>query len=390
MKSIYLDYNATTPVAPSVKDAILPYLLEHFGNPSSPYAGGLAALEAVEEARERVAFLLGASSEEIVFTSGGTEANNLALKGVLLHPERFRNSGPSGLHMVISAIEHPAVAEPTRYLEQLGIQVSAVAPNAQGVVEPAAVQRALRPETVLVSVMHANNEIGTIQPIREIAELCRSRDILVHTDAAQSVGKISVNVEELQVDLLSLAGHKIYAPKGVGALYVRRGTDLAPWLHGGGQELGLRAGTENVPYLAGLAQAARLAVTSSQEFDGRIRELRDLLWQTLRDAISDLHCHGESAARLPNTLSVAFPGVRGADLLVAVPEISASTGSACHGRSGVGSATLRAIGATPELARGTVRFSLGWYTTAEEVDRAAQLLIDAWERLAAQPSGAAD
>ena len=251
MRSIYLDYNATTPIAPAVQEAMLPFLAEHYGNPSSGHHMGRACHEAVEEARAKVASLLGADAEEIVFTSCGTEANNLALKGVA-----FRHGPIGGGHFVISSLEHPAIVEPARFLERLGFGLTVVPCGADGVVDPAAVETALQSDTLLVSIIHANNEIGTLQPIAQIAEICRERDILMHTDAAQGIGKTSVRVRELGVDLLTVAGHKIYAPKGVGALYVRRGVSLEPLLHGAPHESGLRAGTENVPYLVGLGQAA--------------------------------------------------------------------------------------------------------------------------------------
>jgi cysteine desulfurase len=381
VKPIYLDYNATTPLAPSVREAMAPYWTERWANPSSAYPAGLAAMEAVEQARERVAQLLGAEADEIVFTSGGSEANNAALQGLMLDPARWTASQSSRGHLVISAIEHPSVAETARWLAQLDFEVTVVPPRELGRVDPADVAAAVRRDTRLVSVMHANNEIGAIQPIAEIARMCREHEVLLHTDAAQSVGKIRTRVDELQVDLLSLAGHKIYGPKGIGALFVRRGVPLSPLIHGGGQEHGLRAGTENVPLIVGLAQAAFLAHKSVEEFDGRIRALRDRLWNGLRSAIDGLQLYGDLDHCLPNTLCLSFPSVRGSDLLVAVPELSASTGSACHSRTSVASPTLRALHIAPEVAQGTVRLSLGWHTTSEEIERATALLVDAWHRL---------
>jgi cysteine desulfurase len=376
MRLIYLDYNATTPIAPAVQEAMLPFLAEHYGNPSSGHSLGRACHEAVEDARARLARLLGCDSDEIVFTSCGTESNNLAIKGVALRAAR----GGSG-HLVISAIEHPAVAQPAAFLERLGYSVSVVGCDTRGVVDPAAVQAALRRDTVLVSIMHANNEIGTIQPIREIAEICHDRGVLVHSDAAQSVGKTSVRMKELGVDLLTVAGHKIYAPKGIGALYVRRGIDLEPVLHGAGHERGLRAGTENVPYIVGLGRAASLIEPHLTESIDRFAMLRDRLWSRLEQSIDGISYNGRRAERLPNTLSANFPRVNGAELLGRCPELCASTGAACHSGSAHMSATLGAIGLTPEVARGTVRLSVGWYTNEEEVDRAANLLIAAWEDL---------
>ena len=378
MRSIYLDYNATTPIAPAVQEAMLPFLAEHFGNPSSNHALGRAAQEAVEDARSQLARWLGAQNDEIVFTSGGTESNNLAFKGVAFSRVQAARE-PRG-HLVISAIEHPAVAQPAKFLERLGWNLTVVGVDRRGLVDPAEVEAALKPDTRLVSVMHANNEIGVVQPIRQISEICRRRGVLLHSDAAQTAGKISTRVDDLGVDLLTLAGHKVYAPKGVGALYVRRGTTLEPLLHGAGHEAGLRAGTENTPYIVALGRAAALAERGLVEAADRMTALRDRLLDKLRDAIGpSLSVNGEDAPRLPNTLSANFPGVVAADMLRQIPELCASTGAACHSGSTHLSATLAAIGLDPQIARGTVRLSLGWFTDADEIDRAAQLLIAAWE-----------
>ncbi len=375
MRSVYLDYNATTPIAPAVQEAMLPFLAEHFGNPSSDHALGRASHEAVEDARLRVARLLAADREEIVFTSGGTESNNLALKGVAL-----RYAPAATGHLVISAIEHPAVAEPARYLESLGYGLTIVPCDSQGVVDPAVVDAAVRPDTVLVSVMHANNEIGTVEPIRQIAEVCRARGVLMHTDAAQTVGKIPTRAKELGVDLLSVAGHKMYAPKGIGALYVRRGITLEPVLHGAGHESGLRAGTENVAHIVALGQAAALAARHMVDAADRLAMLRDRLEGRLREGVGEqLAVHASRSERLPNTLSVSFPNVVSSVMLRRIPELCASTGAACRGGSDRLSPTLAAIGLTPTTARGTVRLSVGWYTTEEQVDRASGLLLSAWE-----------
>jgi cysteine desulfurase len=333
--------------------------------------------EAMEDARGQLALLIGADRDEIIFTSGGTEANNLALKGLML-----KHAPSGGGHLVISAIEHVAVVEPARFLERIGYDVTVIPCNRQGIVDPSLVAAAIRDDTLLVSVMHANNEIGTIQPLREIATLCHERDILVHTDAAQSLGKLRVNVDELEVDLLSIAGHKLYAPKGVGALFVRRGIALEPVLHGAGHEGGLRAGTENVAAIVGLGRAAVLAGKSLDESTARLEVLRDRLLERLRTEIGpELMIHGEFAPRLSNTLSVSFPKIAGEELLARLPEICASTGAACHPHASGMSPTLAAIGLATQDARGTVRFSVGWYTTEEEIDRAADMLIAAWEDL---------
>ncbi|MCB9940006.1 MAG: cysteine desulfurase [Planctomycetaceae bacterium] len=377
MRQIYLDYNATTPIAPSVQEAMLPFLTEHYGNPSSSHSLGRACHEAIEDSRDRVAALLGADRDEIVFTGGGTESNNIALKGVMMaRAPRFDG------HLVISALEHPAIAEPARYLEKLGCRVSVVGCNRDGVVEPDAVAAVLKPNTKLVSIMHANNEIGTVQPLKAISEVCRSRNILFHTDAAQSIGKIRTYVEELGVDMLTIAGHKLYAPKGVGALYVRQGVALEPYTHGAAHEGGLRPGTENTAFIVALGHACFLAGKAVEDASDRMADLRDRLAKRLREVIGpELTINGLQASRLPNTLSVNFPDVSGGELLARTPELAASTGSACHAGMTKLSATLAAIRLTPDQARGTVRLSVGWYTSEEDIDRAAELLIGAWESL---------
>ncbi len=382
MDLIYLDYNATTPVAPAVREAMLPYLENQYGNASSSHALGRAAHQAVEQAREQVAALLEAAPEEIVFTSGGTEANNLAIKGVA-----FTHWDRKG-HFVISALEHPAVVQPVEFLRRHGFAVSVVPCNADGWVDPNDVLGAIRDDTHLVSIMHANNEIGSVQSIAEISEICRDRGVLLHTDAAQSVGKVEVTVPHLGVDLLSVAGHKMYAPKGVGALYVRRGVKLEPVLHGASHERGLRPGTENVPYIVALGQAAQLVREDLAADMDRMAYLRDQLWERLLAGVgSELTANAMRTARLPNTLSVNFPRVVGQQLLAECPGLCASTGAACHSGETKVSGVLRAIGLSPEVARGTVRLSVGRYTTEEEIHRAADMLLEAWRRLAAQPPG---
>lgn len=378
MRQIYLDYNATTPIAPSVLEAMQPFLVEHYGNPSSRHALGMATHQAVEDARQRVADLLGARTDEVFFTSGGTESNNLALIGTMLSGDGFHG------HVIISAVEHPATSAPAAWLQQLGCELTVVPTDRFGRVDPDDIKRAWRPNTRLVSIMHANNEIGTLQPIREIGLLCRHRGALMHTDAAQSIGKVRTQVDELAVDLLSLAGHKLYAPKGIGALYVRNGTKISPVLRGAGHEQGMRPGTENVASIVALGQAAKLAARSVSENQQRIASLRDQLHRELQSAIGEsLTLNGAVHERLPNTLSVNFPRVSGQQLLERAPEICASTGSACHSGPVQLSPTLKAIGLSPEAARGTVRLSLGWTTSAEEIERAASSLLGAWESLAA-------
>jgi len=375
MRQLYFDYNATTPIAPVVQQAMLPFLAEQYGNPSSSHALGRAAHEALEDAREYLGVLIGCDPEELVFTGGGTESNNLAIKGVA-----FQRGLADGGHVVISAVEHPSVVGPARFLERFGFDVTVVPVNGQGVVQAAAVKQAIRSDTILVSVMLANNEVGTLQPIKQIADICHAAGVPLHTDAAQAVGKVRVSVMELEVDLLTIAGHKMYAPKGVGVLYIRQGTLLEPLLHGAGHEAGLRAGTENVAAIAGLGAAAVQAHKSLDAAAERIEKLRDRLLKLLKAGVDDaLVVHGHRAPRLPNTLSISFPGVLGKDLLARVPELCAATGSACHSETEAISPTLAAMGVSTEIARGTVRLSLGWYTTEEEVERAASILLGAWE-----------
>ncbi len=373
---VYLDYNATTPVAPEVADAMLPFLREQFGNPSSSHGRGQFAKAAVADARRQVAALIGATPDEIVFTGCATEANNLALLGVAAA------SAPGKRHLVVSAVEHPAVMQPALHLRELGWAVSVVAVDGSGRVAPEAVAAALRPDTALVSIMHSNNEVGTIQPVAEIAALTRPRRILLHTDAAQSAGKIAVDVEALDVDLLTLAGHKFYATKGIGALYVRAGTPLRAIAFGADQERGLRPGTENVPAIVGLGTAARLARERLPEATAQLRRLRDRLHARLAAAIPDLVLNGHPEERLPNTLHVSFPGATGRMLLhAASADVAASLGSACHSAHDTVSGVLAAMGVDAARAAGAVRLSVGVMTSEADVDRAATGLIAAWRRL---------
>ena len=375
MRQIYLDYNATTPVAPTVFEAMRPYFTDHYGNPSSSHILGLAASQAIEDAREKVALLVGANVDEIFFTSNGTESNNLAIKGVCQTDHGFAG------HIIISAIEHPATLEPAQYLQRMGCELSIVGTDKYGIVDVKEVAQHLREDTRLISIMHSNNEIGSLQPIREICDMVKDRGTLVHTDAAQSLGKVRANVDDLRVDMLTIAGHKLYAPKGIGALYVRSGTRISPVLHGAGHEQGLRPSTENTPYIVGLGAAAHLAQRSLEENGTRLRNLRDELYRRLSSSIDGLSFNGPDNDRLPNTLSVNFPGVVGAELLAACDGLFASTGSACHSGTTNMSNTLKAIGLSEDVARGTVRLSLGWNTSHEEVELAADLLISAWESL---------
>jgi len=375
VRQIYLDYNATTPIAPSVLEAMQPFLTGHYGNPSSAHALGRGAKEAIEDSRAKIGGLIGCDSSEIVFTSGGSESNNLAIKGVMF------GHAPADAHIIISEIEHPAVSEPAKFLQRLGYEVSVAPCDNNGIVQASAVEQLMQDNTRLVSVMHANNEIGVVQPIGEIAKVCQRHDVLMHTDASQSIGKIPAFIQDLEVDMLTIAGHKFYGPKGVGALYVRRGLILDSLIHGAGHENGIRAGTENTPYIVGLGQAAHLAANGLDESYVGMARLRDRLEKTLCESIPDLNVNGGNTDRLPNTLSVSFPNVGGREILARLPELCASTGSACHSTGQVESATLSAMGKGIDHIAGTIRLSCGWYTSQDEIDRAAGLLIDAWENL---------
>ncbi len=371
---VYLDYNATTPIDPLVADAIEPCLRQHFGNPSSSHVYGRRAHQVVKLAREQVARLIAAQADQIVFTGCATEANNLAIRGTA------RALRHKGRHLVTSAIEHPSVAQPFQRLRDDGWEVSVIAVDSYGRVDPGNLSAALRDDTVLVSIMHANNEVGTVQPIEEIAAITRPRGILLHTDAAQSAAKIPVSVDDLGVDLLTLAGHKFYASKGVGALYVRPGVPLQPVLVGAGHEAGLRPGTENVPAIAGLGEAARIAAERLPEHSQQLCRLRDRLHTRLDEAIPGLLLNGHPEQRLPNTLNLSFPGVDGRDLLAhATADVAASVGSACHEDGDTVSGVLGAMGIAAERARGAVRLSLGTPSTEAEIERAAKALIAAWQ-----------
>jgi len=370
---IYLDYNATTPVAPEVFGAMRPFLSGEFGNPSCDYPLGLRARDAVHQARREVAALLSCEPEAIVFTSGATEANNTLLKGVAYHCGRGQ--------IITCATEHPAVLAPCRYLQSQGFSLTILPVDGTGRVDPDEVRRALTPDTILISIMHANNETGVLQPIREIGALAREAGVAFHTDAAQSVGKIPVDVEELQVDFLTLAGHKFYAPKGVGALYVRGGAAFTPLLHGASQEGGHRAGTENVPYLVALGAACRLARERLPGATAHLQGLRDRLHELLLAEVPSLILNGPEVERIPNTLNVSFPGISGGELMAGLPELASSLGSACHTGQEAVSPVLAAMGVPLGLARGAVRFSVGYPTTRAEVDQAAALLRERLHKL---------
>lgn len=366
---IYLDYNASTPLDPAVRETMLPYLGQLHGNPSSSHAAGRAVKAGVIKARAEVADLLGAKPDEIVFTSSGTEANNHVIKGVA------STRGNRGKHIITSSVEHPAVINPCRWLAEQGFVVTRVPVDSFGRVDPQAVADAVEPTTILISVMLANNEVGTIQPIRRIAEIAREAGVWMHTDAAQACGKIPVNVAELGVDFLSLAGHKFYAPPGVGALFIRRGIDIEPLHHGAGHEQGRRSGTEAVPVIVALGKACALA----QSLDGeRMTSLRDRLWDGLRKELGEkVVLLGHPEQRLPNTLAVGFRGRIGADILAACPELCASTGAACHSERRRRSDVLEAMDVAEEIAFGAIRFSVGRFTTEAQIDQAMKMLVPA-------------
>ncbi len=380
MRRIYLDYNATTPIAPEVREAMQPFLAEHFGNPSSDHSLGRACAEAISDGREQLATLIGVDADEMYFTGGGTESNNLAMKGIFLGDTSFLTG-----HMIISEIEHPATVVPANYLEKHGVAVTRVACDSLGFVDPEDVRSAMRPDTKLVSIMLANNEVGAIQPLSDIAAICREHGALCHTDAAQAVGKIYFDAKQLGVDMLTIAGHKLYAPKGIGAIYVGDHVDLTSLLHGASHERGLRAGTENTPYIVGLGRAAKLAnVRMAEDSSGEASAMRDLLWEKIQGGLQENVVANSDLERcLPNTLSVSFRGVHGHELLAATPEICASTGAACHSGPQQLSATLAAMKMDVGTASGTVRLSTGAYTTEDEIERASRMLVEAYQRLRA-------
>ena len=373
MKRIFLDHAATTPADPRVVEAMLPYFSDSFGNPSSIHSLGLETRTAVAEAREKVASLIGAASDEIIFTSGGTEADNLAIKGVALA------NAHKGKHIVTTRIEHHAVEESCRYLEKQGIKVTHVAVDHDGLVDPREVERAVTPETILISVMHANNEVGTIQPIAEISRVARSRGIYFHTDAVQTVGHIPAKVDDLGVDLLAISAHKLYGPKGVGVLYVRKGTRIVPFMHGGGQERGLRATTENVPGIVGFGKAAEIAQAEMDAESKHVTRLRDKLIKGLLERIPQVRLNGHPTQRLPNNVNISVASVEGESLAVSLDleGIAVSTGSACSSEAMEPSHVLTAMGVPVELARGSLRSSLGKKNTDEEIDR----VLEAFPRI---------
>ncbi|TDI87938.1 MAG: selenide, water dikinase SelD [Caldithrix sp.] len=380
MKPIYLDYNATTPLDPAVVAVMRPYLEEHFGNPSSTHWYGVQTKKAVETARKQVAALLNCDADEIIFTSGGSESNNYAIKGAAFARRE------QGNHIITSAIEHPAVYEVCQHLEQHGFQVTYLPVDEFAVIDPDALHKAISPQTILITIMHANNEVGTIQPLAEIVNIAKAHDILVHTDAAQSVGKIVTDVKTLGVDLLTVAGHKLYAPKGIGALYIRHGVALEKLMHGADHEQNLRAGTENVLEIVGLGKACEVAKQRLEKNMRHMQKLRDQLYAGLKKRFPSALLNGHPKRRLPNTLSLSFPNIEANTLLDELEGVAASAGAACHSDSIDVSPTLLAMGVPIEYAMGAIRFSTGRFTTEGEIDRAIELISDAVARL--QPSQA--
>jgi cysteine desulfurase NifS/selenium donor protein len=374
-KPIYLDYNATTPADTEVAQAMLPYLQEHFGNPSSSHWYGIQTRKAVEKARQQVAELLGCHTDEVIFTSGGSESNNLAIKGAAY---AFRDRGK---HIITSQVEHPAVINVCKWLEKEGFEVTYLPVDEYGLVDPEDVRRAITSQTILITIMHANNEVGTIQPISQISNIAREHSIVFHSDAAQSLGKISAKVDELGVDLLSIAGHKVYAPKGVGALHMRRGVKVEKLVHGADHEQDRRAGTENVLEIVGLGKAAEIAGRDLEKNATHMRNMRDRLWEGLKERIPILRLNGHPEKRLPNTLSVSFPGIDANTLLSELDEVAASPGAACHFDATDPSPVLVAMKVPRDAALGTIRFSTGRHTTEEEIDRAVEAITEAADRL---------
>jgi cysteine desulfurase len=367
MNPIYLDYNASTPIDPRVLDEMLPYLKDRYGNPSSSHPYGVALRAGIEQARERVAALLGCAAAEIIFTSGATESNNMVIKGIA-------KAAGKGKHFITSQIEHSAVLEPCRNLERFGYTVTYLPVDKYGLVDPAGLEKAITPNTALITIMHSNNEVGTIQDIPALAKIASSHGILFHTDAAQSVGKTRMKVEDLGVDFLTMAGHKFYAPKGIGALYIKSGRKLLPMMHGAGHERGLRPGTENTAFIVGLGAASMIA---SDVMDGegpRQEKLGQRLLNGLKETGLNVHLNGHPEKKLPNTWNISFEGFDSIAVMEALPGIAVSPGAACHGNMVNASHVLVAMGTAPALARGAIRFSLGRETTEAEIDVVIEML----------------
>ncbi|OGC02599.1 selenide, water dikinase SelD, partial [candidate division KSB1 bacterium RBG_16_48_16] len=375
MKPIYLDYNATTPIDPRVAEAMMPFLHDHFGNPSSSHVFGAATKKAVDKARKQTCEMLGCDFDEIVFTSGGSESNNYAIKGAAFAHRH------KGNHIITSAIEHPAVLNVCGFLEKKGFEVTYLPVDEFGLVDPKLIEESIKPLTILISIMHANNEVGTIEPIGDIAEIARRHSILFHTDCAQSIGKIPVRIDELGVDLLSIAGHKFYAPKGVGALYIRHGTKLEKQVHGAGHEMDLRAGTENVLEVVGLGEACALVQRSLPEYQRHLRTVRDRLEEALLERFPSTKLNGHPEKRLPNTTSLSFKGLEANTILSELSHVAASAGAACHADQVDVSHVLKAMKVPVEYAMGTIRLSVGRFTTSAEIDSAVEEISHTIEKL---------
>ncbi len=375
MKPIYLDYNATTPISKEVADAMRPYLDEFFGNPSSSHIYGLQTKKAVEKARKQVATLLNCDSSEIIFTSGGTESNNYALKGIA-----FANKD-KGNHIITSSVEHPAIIEVCKYLEKHGFEITYLPVDEFGLVRIEEVEKAIRPTTILITIMHANNEVGSIQPIAEIGALAKKHGVFMHSDAAQSLGKIKADVQEMNVDLLSIAGHKLYAPKGIGALYIRKGIVLEKLIHGADHESDLRAGTENVLEIVGLGEACETAFNHLEKNAAHYRTMRDLLHKKLKEALPNIKLNGHPEKRLPNTLNISFPKIQANVLIAQMQGVAASAGAACHSSGISVSQVLKAMVVPMDYAMGTIRFSTGRYNTEEEMKLAAEEVVSVIEKM---------
>jgi cysteine desulfurase len=377
MRKVYLDHSATTPVRPEVVEAMLPYLKDRFGNASSIHGFGREAKVALEESRERVAQILGGTPSEIYFTNGGTESDNLAIKGVA-----YANRN-KGRHVITSQIEHHAVLESCGFLAKEGFEVTYLPVDSLGLVDPEDLRKALRDDTVLVSVMHANNEVGTIQPIEELSQTARKKGIYFHTDAVQSLGKVPIDVRKLEVDLISMSGHKIYGPKGVGAIYIRKGTRITPWAHGGHHERSRRAGTENVPGIVGFTRALELLSAEMEDHRRHTGSLAQALYRKLVDAIPDVVMHGHPQKRIPNILSLSFKGVEGESVILSLDlkGVAVASGSACTSGTLEPSHVLSAMKVAPDVAQGALRFSFGRDNTMEDVDYVAGLLPRIIQRL---------
>lgn len=375
---IYLDHNATTPLDPTVLEAMMPYLTENFGNASSIHSAGKKARTAIESAREKIAEILGAKPREIIFTSGGTESDNLAIFGVIKALEKVGKK-----HIITSAIEHHAVLEPVNYLKKQGYDVTIVGVDKKGQVNPDEVEAAIRPDTALVSIMYANNETGIIQPLEEIGKICKQKGVVFHTDAVQATGKIPVNVDKLNVDLLSLTAHKFYGPKGIGALYIRAKTPILPMLYGGSHERKMRPGTENIAGIVGLAKALELAVEKMQSESESLANLRDYLEKLIIEKVGHVSINGKDSPRVPNTTSINFHFIEGESVILFLDSkgICVSSGSACASQSLEPSHVLTAMGVPPEIAQGSVRFSLGKSNTKEQIEYVADALAEIVPRL---------